>query len=201
MRVRRYRYLGLFGLVFLVLAASLGFCYVERSRGWFSSQPANESSDVDPQMSSSGRSDFSVGVVSPFNIGITVILFILLAFSILNVYSFFNAQIDKEKAELSVSITKVMAQLKEVRDRLDSIEDRQNKDYVYERSFQRLISNSCPIYVRAAAAGHFLENEPRDTDLEVLKTIRAELPEDEVIYAPLVEQLKEVIETWGTDAG
>ena len=196
MRSRRRTYLGLFGLVFVVLAASLAVCYLERAAGWFTPRVVDTYTHVGIETDSIREDTNGTGTTSLFNVGITVILFILLAFSILNIYSFFNAQMDKEKEQLGESVKSVDTQIGEARLRLGALEDRQSADYLYERSFQRLVSDSCPIYVRAAAAGHFLENRPRDTDLEILKGIRAGLPADDEVHLPLIGQLDEVIETW-----
>jgi hypothetical protein len=194
------KYMGLFGLVLLIVASSLAVCYLQQAFGWFSgeglidamptSRPGNSSADT-PRGSSGG--------VSTLNIGITVILFILLAFSILNIYSFFNAQLDREKADLRQSTEALTDGLTAVESDLTALDDRENEDYTYERNFQRLVSTSCPIFIRAAAAGHFIENMPRDTDLAVLKELYNHLPQDDVACSPLRKQLKEVIEEWDTD--
>ena len=135
----------------------------------------------------------SAGQLSLLNIAVTVVLFFLLAFSVLNIYSFFNAQMDSEKKELRVSHRSTKKELEALKLKSTSVEEDLRKGYLYERNFQRLFNPFAPIYVRTAAAGFFVENHPRDNDVVVLRALYEKLERDPGSNSTILQQLQDVL--------
>lgn len=175
------RYVMFFGLILLVVAAAISHEY------W---GPA-----VLPKGTASVGSIGGEGL-SFLNIGITVVLFILLAFSILNIYSFFNAQIDTERKGLRTAQRGLLHEVTSVRTDIGRLEDIQEGDYLYERNLLCLLTDLAPVHARTTSAAFFFAHEPRDTDLELLENLLKSVPAGNRKLAPLREQLQLTVDHW-----
>jgi len=141
--------------------------------------------------------------LSLFNIGVTIILFMLLAFSILNIYSFFNSQIDSEKRALKEKQAQLEHELdekgKQIASRADAIRgdlsELENRS-LYQRNLLFLMSQQAPVFVRTAAAGYFVAHRPLDNDLHVIRLLREELEKCGEECRPIVSQLDTVEQAW-----
>jgi|GEM_PF-4272986 len=140
------------------------------------------------------------------NITITVVLFILLTFSVLNLYTIFNAQIDKEKAEVASELRQGNSMIEILRTQVHAIElsmaeMRENVSEIeldarYESNFQRLMMQTLPVAVRSAAAGFFIAHTPRDNDLQIIQDVLTELQNGGAGDSPIAKQLVAILETW-----
>jgi hypothetical protein len=135
--------------------------------------------------------------ISILNICITIILSILLLFSILNIYSFFNAQIQQERRALLAEQGELRKQLEAV-DRVcreSVVESRDN--HLYEKNLLRLLVPDNPVHVRTAAAGFFYTTRPRDNDLPVLESLLHRLSaSNSRELAPLGDELEAAVARW-----
>jgi len=177
-----WRYTVFFALILLIVGAAVTHGY------W---GPAL----LGPSNTAAANRGSSAEGMSLLNICVTVILFVLLAFSILNIYSFFNAQMDTERKDLRNAQEILSDAVRQQKETIGSLEDTQERDYLYQRNLVRLLAEPSPVHVRTAAAAYFLEHEPRDTDLEVLRSLLDSLPTTQRLV-PLRSQLLGAVERW-----
>lgn len=200
------RHFALFAVVAVVIAGAILLALYLISG--IVNSPATEQAGSSGRLEAAGtvlESLVSGNGLTVLNLALTVILFILLTFSVLNIYSVFNAQIDREKSDLRREISEARDARRTAQDELRGFQAALEEvvaavrevetDLMYERQFQRVMSSSLPTYARASSAGFFVTHRPRDYDLDALRALHNEIQELPGLE-PVRDQIRYVLRKW-----